>query len=112
MELHRFSLTDETKNVVNTNDASDFDAIVADILQGEPFLPSEVRTAQLEKYPQHQLESRLTYYEREYTFERSPKIRLENKRELLRTRLELKRRQFLAQQQAIDQVFKIPERDL
>lgn len=85
-------------------DQTAFEAMVAELLKGEPFLPEEVRCADLAKYPEHQLEGRLAFYEREAVFEPNPKIRVESKKEVLRTKIELNRRKMYQRKEA-DRVF-------
>lgn len=56
------------------------------------FLPDEVRFSELGKLSDKQLEGRLAYYERDYTFELNKEKRAEFYREVLRTKIELANR--------------------
>lgn len=56
------------------------------------FLTSDVRFSDLRKMNDANLAGRLAYYERDYTFELNKKKREEFYREVVRTRIEIRRR--------------------
>src|ERR1700761_3695749 len=56
------------------------------------FLLDEVRFSDLRKMNDANLSGRLAYYEREYTFERNGRKRREFGREVIRTKIETRRR--------------------
>jgi hypothetical protein len=56
------------------------------------FLTADVRFSDLRKMNDANLAGRLAYYEREYTFETNKRRREEFYREVVRTRIELRRR--------------------
>lgn len=93
------------KHAERQTETSNFDTDLSDAISREGFLPAEVTKSDLSKLPQHQLEARLNYYEREHLFERNPTIRAECKREIERTRDELARRKIIARAEA-EQVFR------
>ena len=70
------------------------------VVRREKFLTEDVTQADLSKYPQHQLEGRYTYYERQYTFERNEKIREQFHVEMIRTEIELARRRIYTRKEA------------
>jgi hypothetical protein len=70
----------------------------------DAYLTSDVTQADLSKYPIEQLQARLAYYERQYTFEQGKKARREFKIEMTRTEIELARRRMYTRKEA-DRVF-------
>lgn len=67
-------------------------------------LTEDVTQADLTKYTDAQIEGRLNYYLRQYTFERSFQGRREFKQEIQRTKVELNRRKLYTRTEA-DRVF-------
>jgi hypothetical protein len=65
------------------------------------FLVDEVRFSDLRKMNDANLAGRLAYYEREYTFELNKKKRAEFYREVIRTKIELRRRVLVKREEAI-----------
>jgi len=70
------------------------------------FLTEDVTQADLSKYPIEQLQARLAYYDRQYTFEQSSRARKQFKDEMARTEIELSRRRMYARKEA-DRVFEL-----
>jgi hypothetical protein len=58
----------------------------------QQFLLDEVRFSNLRKMNDANLAGRLAYYERDYTFEMNPRKRREFHREVVRTKIEIRRR--------------------
>jgi hypothetical protein len=56
------------------------------------WLPDEVRFSDLRKMNDANLAGRLAYYERDYTFEMNPRKRREFHREVVRSKIEMRRR--------------------
>jgi hypothetical protein len=69
-------------------------------------LTNDVTQADLTKYPDHQLTSRLAYYDRQAVFERSPKLRKQFQAEVQRTQIEINRRKMYARKEA-ERVFEL-----
>lgn len=69
-------------------------------------LTHDVTQSDLKKYPDHQLASRLNYYERQAVFENSPKLRKQFQAEVQRTRIEINRRRMYLRKEA-DRVFEL-----
>lgn len=67
------------------------------------FLLDEVRFSNLRKMNDANLAGRLAYYEREYTFELNPKKRREFHREVVRTKIETRRRTLERREAALAQ---------
>jgi hypothetical protein len=89
-----------------TDEVPTFDRDLQGALSGGRFLTDDVTQSDLAKYPLHQLEARLIQYERDYTFERNPKLRAEFKGEVDRTRVEINRRKMYATREA-ERVFEL-----
>lgn len=70
------------------------------VVRRDAYLTEDVTQAELTKYPEHQLINRLSYYERQYTFEQSPFRRAEFLGEVERTQIELARRRMYARKEA------------
>lgn len=79
---------------------NNFDTDLSEALRDTDFHTKDITESNLSKLAQPQLEGRLNYYEREYLFERNPQIRTECKREIERTRTEIRRRKFVARTEA------------
>jgi hypothetical protein len=69
-------------------------------------LTRDVSQADLSKYPDHELDGRLVYYEREHLFERDARLRAAFRKEIDRTRIEINRRKMYAREEA-ERVFKL-----
>lgn len=76
------------------------------VVRRDVYLTNDVTQADLSKYPDHQLAGRLAYYERQYTFENSKKLRFQFRCEVERTRIEIKKRAMYARKEA-DRVFEL-----
>ena len=61
-------------------------SVISSLPSENSWLPHEVRTNDLSKMSEPQLEGRLRFYEREAIFERDDKIRAENRAEMQRTK--------------------------
>lgn len=70
------------------------------------FLLDEVRFSNLRRMNDANLAGRLAYYEREYTFELNKRKRAEFYREVIRTKIESRRRVLERRQKAIDEALK------
>lgn len=70
------------------------------------FLVDEVRFSNLRRMNDANLAGRLAFYEREYTFELNKRKRAEFYREVIRTKIESRRRVLERRQKAIDEALK------
>lgn len=68
------------------------ESTMEELLGPEPELTFDVTTADLSHYSERALEGRRAHYDREYLFERDPKLRAAFKVEIERTDAELRRR--------------------
>lgn len=72
------------------------------LTENNHFLLNEVRFSNLRRMNDANLAGRLAYYERDYTFELNKRKRAEFYREVLRTKIELRRRVFERRKAAIE----------